>query len=258
MKPPISYRREIPLFYEKTEAEYRKDPYERYDESVVKQSVLHLADEVWGEYPVQAVFDFAESHCLNLSGQNILELGCGVGRWIGTLAQRYPEANCWGIDYSYQMLRRAREFWMEGKEILMDLTRRGFAECLNVRGHQLPNLQLGLAKAENLPFANDSQNLVLNSFLLDRLENPIQGLSEMHRVLKPNGKLVLISPLNFYKAAHWEAFYPPVKLSFLLAKIGFDILDWQENIIIQEPLDFHGNAVTWKCLGIVAVKRANS
>ncbi len=255
MKPPISYRRNIPLFYEKTEAEYRKDSYERYDESVVKQSVLHLADDVWGAYPVQAVFDFAEGHCLHLSGQNVLELGCGVGRWIGTLAQRYPKANCWGIDYSYQMLRRAREFWIEGKEILMDLTRRGFTQRLIVRGHQLQNLQLGLAKAEGLPFADESQDLVLNSYLLDRLEEPTQGLLEMHRVLKPNGKLVLITPLNFYKASHWETFYPPVKISFLLAKIGFDILDWQENIIIQEPLDFHGNAVTWKCLGIVAVKK---
>lgn len=127
MKPPISYRKEIPLFHEKTEAEYRKDPYERYDEMVVKQSVLHLADEAWKTYPMQAVVDFAANHYPTNSDSHILEIGCGVGRWIGTLAQDYPKAHCWGIDYSYQMLKRAREFWIEGKEIWMDLTRKGFS-----------------------------------------------------------------------------------------------------------------------------------
>ncbi len=254
MKPPIHYRKQIPLFYEKSEAEYRKDPYERYDGMVTKQSVIHLADEVWKNYPMQAVFDFAENHCADYSEHNILELGCGVGRWIGTLARRFPNSRCWGIDYSYQMLRRASEFWVEGKEILMDLTRRGFAERLTVQGHQLQNLQFGLAKAESLPFDSESQDLVLNSFLLDRLQEPSKGLLEMHRVLKPKGKLILVTPLNFYTAAQWEAFYPPVKLSLLLAKIGFDILDWQEEMVIQEPMDFHGNVVTWKCLGFVAVK----
>ncbi len=256
MKPPILHRKGIPFFHEKTEIEYRKDPYERYDEMVVKQSVLHLADRVWGNYPMQAVFDFAENHYStdSKSKSNILEIGCGVGRWIGTLAQRYSNANCWGIDYSYQMLRRASEFWIEGKEILMDLTRRGFAKRLMVQGYQLKNLQLGLAKGENLPFDDSSQNLVLNSFLLDRLENPTKGLQEMHRILKPEGKLVLITPLNFHKTNHWQTYYPPIKLSLILTQIGFDILDWQEEIIIQEPMDFHGNAVTWRCLGFVATK----
>ncbi|MEZ4883796.1 MAG: methyltransferase domain-containing protein [Chitinophagales bacterium] len=256
MKPPILHRRGIPFFYEKTKAEYHKDPYERYDEMVVKQSVIHLADTVWKGYPMQAIFDFAENHYPtdSKSKNNILELGCGVGRWIGTLAQGYPNANCWGIDYSYQMLRRASEFWMEGREILMDLTRRGFTQPLTVQGHQLKNLQLGLAKAENLPFASNTQDLVLNSFLLDRLDDPSKGLQEMHRVLKPNGKLVLVTPLNFHKASHWQTYYPPIKLSLILTQIGFSILDWQEEIIIKEPMDFHGNAVTWRCIGFVAIK----
>lgn len=124
-----------------------------------------------------------------------------------------------------------------------------------MRGHQLKNLQLGLAKGENLPFDSNSQDLVLNSFLLDRLEDPAKGLEEMYRVLKPEGKLILITPLNFYRAAHWKTFYPPIKLSLILTQIGFGILDWQEEIMIQEPMDFHGNAVTWKCLGFVAIKK---
>ena len=32
--------------------------------------------------------------------------------------------------------------------------------------------------------------------------------------------------------------------------------EFQEEIVINEPLDFRGNLVRWKCLGFVAEKRA--
>lgn len=255
MQTPIKHRGNIPFFYNKTESEFQKDPYERYDTMVVRQSSLHLLDEVWGGYPWQGVLDFAIPHYPDIQKENILEIGCGVGRWIGQLAQSNPNTTCWGIDYSYQMLKRAHAFWVQGKGILFDLTNRGFSQNINVQGHHLNNLQLGLAKAENLPFDNNTQDLILNSFLLDRLDDPTKGLQEMYRVLKPDGKLILITPLNFSKAKHWKTYYPPVKTSHILNKIGFNILDWQEGIIIQEPMDLHGNVVTWKCLGLVVEKK---
>jgi len=91
--------------------------------------------------------------------------------------------------------------------------------------------------------------------LLDRLEEPSQGLIEMHRVLKSNGKLILITPLNFNKAKHWETYYPPIKLYHILNQIGFDILQWEEEMIIREHLDFHGNLTEWKCIAFVAKKK---
>ncbi len=254
MKAPTSYRRGIPLFYPKTEAEYRRDLYERYEDMVLRQSALHLADDYWGKYPMHAVLDFAEAHYPKEEIQHILEIGCGVGRWIANLAQRYPTASCWGIDYSYQMLKQARAFWVLGEEITIDLASRGLPYDLKVQGEQLGNLQFGLAKAANLPFEENSQDLVLNSFLLDRLDNPTKALVEMYRILKPNGKLIVLTPLNFGQAMHWKTYYPPVKIYHLLPQIGFQILDWQENIIIHEPLDLHDNAVTWKCLGFAATK----
>ncbi|MCB0651201.1 MAG: class I SAM-dependent methyltransferase [Saprospiraceae bacterium] len=254
MKKPLRYRNGIPFFYDKTATDFKKDIYERYDDMVVRQTALHLADALWGHYPIQAVLDFAEEHYQNYPEHNILEVGCGVGRWIGSLAKSFPKSKCHGIDYSYQMLKRAREFWVDGKELIIDLRSKGFSDRLKIQGHQLENLQLGLAKASDLPFAKESQDLVLSSFLLDRLENPGEGLLEMHRVLKPNGLLILITPLNFKQAEHWAAYYPPVKLVELLTKIGFAIIDWQEEIIIREPIDFRDNAVTWKCLGVIASK----
>ena len=255
MNTPLSFRKGIPFFYNKTETEFQNDQYERYDSMVVRQSVLHLADELWGHYLMQAVFDFAKVHYPTSTAPNILEIGCGVGRWIGTLAQHYPAATCWGIDYSYQMLKRAFEFWIDEATIELDITNMGFPNPIKVQGHQLDNLHLGLAKAEQLPFSDNSQDLVLNSFLIDRLENPAKGLEEMHRVLKPSGRLIIITPLNFNRPANWATYYSPARLQQLLIQIGFKIIEWQENILIHYPLDIHGNMVTWNCLGFVVNKK---
>ncbi|MGK0388547.1 MAG: ubiquinone/menaquinone biosynthesis C-methylase UbiE [Maribacter sp.] len=257
MKPIISNRKGIPFFHQKTALEFQQDVYERYQEMVVRQSALHLVDNLWGRYPFQPVFDFAEKHYPKATEINVLEIGCGVGRWMGTLAKRYPKSIFWGIDYSYQMLKRANEFWVQGKEISIDLIDKGLSQQ-SIKGEQFNHLKFGLAKAENLPFDKNSQDLVLNSFLIDRLENPIKGLEEMYRVLKPNGQLIVVTPLNFNKAEHWKMYYPPIQLSNILKEIGFEILDWKENIIVNEPLDAHGNVVRWKCLGFVVKKKSSS
>ncbi len=246
-------RKGIPFFHDKTESEFQKDVYERYDEMVIRQSALHLADEFWYKYPFQSVIDFAEKHYPLERENNILELGCGVGRWIASLAQKYPKSNCWGIDYSYQMLKRAKEYWVDGKEITIDLSKRGLG-VETVIGKKISNLNFGLAKAENLPFDDNSQDLILSSFLIDRLADPEKGLTEMFRVLNAGGKLIVVTPLNFDNAAHWKLYYPPSQIAILLEKIGFEILAWKEDIVVDEPLDGHGNNLHWNCLGFVVGK----
>ncbi len=254
MKSPLSFRKGIPFFCNKSESDFRKDVYEQYESMVVRQSALHLADQVWGKYPLQPILDFAADFYPDGSVQNILEIGSGVGRWIATLAQLYPHASCWGIDYSYQMLKRANEYWILGQDLFIDLSNRGFDSTHTLKGHRLTNLNLGLSKASNLPFSNNSQDLVLNSFLLDRLDEPMKGLMEMYRVLRPKGKLIVVTPLNFNHVTHWKTLYPANKIYDVLSQMGFSIEEWKEELIIQEPLDFRGNVVTWNCLAFVGVK----
>ncbi|MEM7572126.1 MAG: class I SAM-dependent methyltransferase [Bacteroidota bacterium] len=253
--PILFTRREIPFFYDKSPAEFKQDPYERYDDMVSKQSALHLADALWGHYPIQPVMDFAQHLYPSYEQANILEIGCGVGRWIGSLAHQYPKAQCWGIDYSYQMLKRAHEYWLLGKTLELNLANRGFSTPIFVPGHQLENLQLGLAKATALPFSDQSQDLVLSSFLLDRIEDPQAGLDEMYRVLKQQGRLILVTPLNFHHEQQWVDYYPPPKLRARVQQMGFELELWQENLHIFEPLDAHGNAVIWKCVALIALKK---
>jgi ubiquinone/menaquinone biosynthesis C-methylase UbiE len=254
MNPPINFRQSIPLFCNKTETQFQQDSYERFDPMVIRQTALHLADELWGHYPLQALLDFAEAYYPELENPKIVELGCSTGRWIATLAKTYPAAICWGLDYSYQMLKRAREYWVEDKSIYLDFTQQGFPSILELKGETLSNLHFGMAKAEELPFAADSQDLLLHSFLLDRLDEPLKALQEMYRILRPGGKMIFITPLNFQKKQHWEKLYPAIKLYQLLLQTGFTILDWQEDFRIREPLDARGNEIEWKCVGVVLEK----
>lgn len=254
MKGPVLHRGKIPFFHKKTETEFQQDAYERYDPMVIRQSALHLADDLWGAYPFQPMLDFAQPHRLIPTQGEVVELGCGVGRWVGELAQQHPEATFWGLDFSYQMLKRAREFWVDGVDLHLDLSPKGFQNPSLVRGFKLNNLSFGLAKASELPFSPNSQDLVFHSFLLDRLPDPKKALSEWHRVLKPGGMLIFVSPLNFAQASQWRDYYPPVKLSLMLQGLGYKLLEWQEDLLVEEPLDIRGNAVAWRCLGVVAEK----
>lgn len=260
MLPPILIRRQIPFFHDKSEAEFRNDPYERYDEMVVRQTALHLADALWGGYPFQPIWDWvAKNLPVGETGLpegeklEVADIGCGVGRLAGEMAKEHPEGQVWGIDHSYQMLRRAHEFWVEGKTLELDWTSRGMRP-MQLDGSALANLKLGLAKAEKLPFDDNSLDVATSTFLLDRLEDPAAALREMHRVLKFRGRLLLVSPLNFQLAQNWKRFHPGGRLIDFLQKTGWKIESWRDDWEVREPMDARGNSITWRCVGVVAEK----
>lgn len=252
MKKPLSYQQQIPFFHHKTAEAFRQDKYERYDPTVIRQTSIHLADELWGGYPFQQILDWIAPHLSDLAGEQVVDIGCGVGRLIGHIAEKH-QADCWGIDYSYQLLRRAREYWVAGKTVELDRSDQGLGAC-TLRGKKLANLSFGLADAASLPFADLSQAVVCNSFLLDRVKEPELVLAEMHRVLRPGGKMILATPLNFQQAAHWDAYYPSKKLQAIIEGLGFQLSDWQEDLLVKEPLDGRGNFISWKVLTMVAEK----
>ncbi len=220
---------------------------------VSRQTALHLADDLWMGYPMQPILDFVMKHADLTEARHIFEVGGGVGRIIGTIAENNPQISCWSIDYSYQLLKRSKEYWMEHATIKIDGGTRGMGSRI-VRGRQLSNLQVGLAKAEDLPFDDASQDLLVHSFLLDRLDDPYQGLLEMLRVLKSGAKMIMVSPLNYLKRKHWQDFYPVEKLCRVIEAAGFNIEIIERDMMLVEPLDLHGNVVLWKCLGLVCSK----
>lgn len=228
--------------------------YERYDALVTRQTSLHLADELHGNYPFQPLLDYVKNW-LPGNGKDLIvaDLGCSVGRIAGELARKNPNHDVYGLDLSYQMLRQATDFWTAGETLLPNLIRFGWGTPV-LSGHCLPNLHFALARAGQLPFADASLDVLINTFLIDRLPTPFAAFSEWARVLKPGGRLITVSPLNFLQPAGWREAHPPVKILEYLRQTGWLVEHWQDPLDLREPMDARGNAVSWRCLAFVATR----
>lgn len=72
------------------------------------------------------------------------------------------------------------------------------AEMLNVGNRKLaaqqlnPHIELTLGDSENMPFSDNIFDATTVAFGVRNFENLERGLSEMFRVLKPNGKIVVL------------------------------------------------------------------
>ena len=99
---------------------------------------------------------------------NILDVGIGTGKNIEFYDK---EAKVIGIDFSEKMLEKAKE-----KLIKTDTK----------------NITLKHMDAENLHFKDNSFDYVVTSCVFCSVPNPIKGLKEIRRVLKPTGRLIMI------------------------------------------------------------------
>ena len=109
------------------------------------------------------------------AGDRILEVGVGTG--INT--SLYPK-NCriTGIDLSSSMLEKARE---------------------RVAREGLRNVRLLEMDAARLTFADDSFDIVYAPYLVSVVPDPVQVASEMRRVCRPGGKIII---LNHFRSAN--------------------------------------------------------
>lgn len=87
-------------------------------------------------------------------------------------------------------------------------------------------LRIEQASAESLPLESSSFDLVFCSNALDHMTSPESALSEMRRVLRPNGKLVLTVEI-FPDGAHRDPAHPhaldEATVRELLTKAGFRV-----------------------------------
>lgn len=248
---PFSTRRGIPFYHAKTEAEFSDDVYERYDTLVTRQTALHLCDDLHGGYPFQALLDYVLSALpVGDAPLTVADLGCSVGRLAGEIALRHPDGEVYGIDLSYQMVRQATDVWTRGISAAPNLVRFGWGTP-DLPVHQLENLHFALARAEKLPFPDASLDVVLNTFLIDRVPDPLAAFAEWKRVLKPGGRVIAVTPLNFLNGDGWRKYHPPVRLLTALQQQGWSVLDWTDPLVLEEPLDARGNAVKWNTVAMV-------
>lgn len=125
----------------------------------------------------------------------LLEVGVGTGLAL----QYYPQSvHIVGVDLSDDMLRRAASRVADGK---------------NAR-----EIQLIKADAEQLPFLDNSFDVVSLPYVLSVTPNPHALLRELRRVCRPGGQILILN--HFKGAGVWSGL--EALLAELAHKVGFD------------------------------------
>ncbi len=144
----------------------------------------------------------------------VLDLGCGLGRSLGRLAGRFPQARVLALDLADEPLReRCR---LEGK------AQRGVQGLLQrLRARPRPKLPVWLAAdAHQLPLADGSVDVIWSNLVFHWFDDPLQVLRECLRVLRPNG-LLLFSAFGVDTARELRQAEPtPADVAGLLASLG--------------------------------------
>lgn len=113
----------------------------------------------------------------------LLDLACGTGRFLGDVRRTYPAMQLTGLDLSPAYLSEAAR---------------------QLKGLRQVNLAEGMA--EDMPFENQSQDIVTNIYLFHELPPDVrrQVAQEIARVLKPGGLFVLIDSLQTGDKPDWD------------------------------------------------------
>jgi len=193
---------------------------------------------------------------LLLSGapsEAVLDLGCGVGRVLYDCAPAWPKTEFVGVDLSYNMcLRAAAILRGEAPVPLPALAGRGWPDAVFREPRQLGNVTIAQASALDLPFVPLSFDVVMATLLLCRLPDPVAGLAQMVRVLRPGGRLLLATPCGFTTPEPWSVFVPPDALRGHLAMLGVRVDEWIDDVVYREVIDAHGNVHEWRVRVIAA------
>ena len=96
-----------------------------------------------------------------------VDLGCGAGQLVMEMARKAPGLHVTGIDLSAKMLADARH----------SAERAGLEDRVDFR----------LGNVEEIPFPDQSLDLVISTASLHHWTEPVKVLNEIDRVLKPGG-----------------------------------------------------------------------
>lgn len=124
------------------------------------------ASYVW-RYGQERRLQAIQRHVM-LDRRRILDVGCGIGTYVERLSQLSSQVH--GIDVDRQRIRAGRE-----------------------RG-----LSLLAGTAEELPFDDDSIDVVLLNEVIEHVRDDRQALKDAFRVLRPGGDLVIFAPNRLY------------------------------------------------------------
>lgn len=135
-------------------------------------------------YPLGVINEHLERYCFAvkfIENKNVLDVACGCGYGTSFLA-RHGAKSVIGIDRSKEALERAK-FYTE------------------------PNLKFINGDAYRLESENNTFDVIISFETIEHLDNPIKFVTELQRVLKKDGTLIISTP---NKLVHSPASLKPV------------------------------------------------
>jgi ubiquinone/menaquinone biosynthesis C-methylase UbiE len=126
--------------------------------------------------------------------RSVLDVGCGGGQAVIRMKERYPHLRLAGIDLSTGQIARARQ-------------RAQLKGC---------SLQFEVADAQTLPFPDASFDVVFSFGSAKHWPDPLKGIAECWRVLKPGGELLVADAtseatkqevINFYRISRFPRLF---------------------------------------------------
>ena len=167
---------------------------------------------------------FVDEICRQVSDRRprILDVGCGTGANLLMLS-KYGEAE--GVDVSEDALAFCRE-----------------------RG--LDKVRLGAA--EELPYEDNSFDLVTAFDVVEHMDDDLAGLTEMQRVLRPGGRVLLFVPTFMFlwglqdEVSNHRRRYRLPELRRVLERAGFEVeRTTYANITFFAPILFVRKLMQW-------------
>lgn len=183
-------------------------------ESKVRQQYNRIAaiyDQRWNHY-VTNTLKFLKNWVHLSPTEIVLDIACGTGEFERLILAEHSTQQMVGVDISDQMLAIAQQ-----------------------KLHAFPHVSFQIANASALPFADHSFDVVVSANAFHYFDDPTTALKEMQRVLKPNGKVVILdwcrdfllcqisdALLKLFDPAHRQC-YTQSEFHHLLTTTGFSI-----------------------------------
>ncbi|MDD5491943.1 MAG: class I SAM-dependent methyltransferase [bacterium] len=146
-------------------------------------------------------YRFAAGFCRE---KRVLEVACGSGQGLGYLAKSATTVT--GVDIDEKLLALAREYYRDRK-----------------------NIELRQADAQNLPFGENSFEVVILYEAIYYIPDAVRFIKEAYRILKKGGVLIICSTNrelpDFNPSPYSHRYYAAMELEKLLRQEGFSDIE---------------------------------
>ncbi len=184
-------------------------------ETIVRKQYNEKAntyDRRWSSYLTKTL-SFLRSWAQILPSETILDIACGTGELERLLLEENSQQRITGVDISKEMLNTAEQKLSTYSQVFW---------------HK--------ASASKLPFDSGSFDTIICASSFHYFEDPIASLTEMKRVLKEDGRVIILDWCKDYLGCQildlalkvidsaYQQCYTQKEFYDLLTKAGFEIL----------------------------------